>query len=365
KAKEYGEPVIIHVVTEKGKGYPPALDDEIDKLHGVSSFDVRTGRALKEELKYTDIAGRALLEEARRRPDVVAISAAMISSTGLAEMALEMPERVYDTGIAEQHSVTLAAGMAMAGKRPVVAIYSSFLQRAFDQIITDVALHNLGVTFLVDRAGITGPDGPSHHGVFDLSYLRMIPNLVVGTPADATELAGMIPSALDHVGPVAIRFPKAAASSLPTIPAEPISIGVWEELSDGDDVLLLANGRMVEIAQKAAASLGSHGVSCRVVNARWVKPLDPRLIGWIEAYDHVVTLEDNVVAGGFGAAVLEEVAPAGLAGRVRVLGIPDRFLPAGSVDELLHELGLDADGVTRQVLAMVVGPGRTPRTKRG
>ncbi|MGH8923648.1 MAG: 1-deoxy-D-xylulose-5-phosphate synthase [Acidimicrobiia bacterium] len=357
KAREYGEPVIVHVVTEKGKGYPPAIGDEIDKLHGVSSFDVRTGRALKEELKYTDIAGRALLEEARRRPEVIAISAAMISSTGLAEMAFEMPDRVHDTGIAEQHSVTLAAGMAMAGKRPVVAIYSSFLQRAFDQIITDVALHNLGVTFLVDRAGITGPDGPSHHGVFDLSYLRMIPNLVVGTPADATELAGMIPSALDHDGPVAIRFPKAAAS-LPSIPAEPIPIGVWEELSDGDDVLLVASGRMVEIAQKTGASLGAHGVSCRVINARWVKPLDPRLIDWVAAHKLVVTLEDNVIAGGFGAAVLEVVAPAGLAGRVRVLGIPDRFLPAGSVDELLHDVSLDSEGVTGQVLAMMAGQDR-------
>jgi 1-deoxy-D-xylulose-5-phosphate synthase len=360
KAREYGEPVIVHVVTEKGKGYPPAIDDEIDKLHGVSSFDVRTGRALKEELKFTDIAGRALLEEARRRPEVVAISAAMISSTGLAEMAEEMPERVHDTGIAEQHSVTLAAGMAMAGKRPVVAIYSSFLQRAFDQIITDVALHDLPVVFLVDRAGITGPDGPSHHGVFDLSYLRMIPNLVVGTPADSADLAGMIPSALDHDGPVAIRFPKAAAS-LPPIPAPPIPIGEWEEISEGEDVLLLASGRMVEIAEKAGASLAASGVSCRVINARWTKPLDARLRSWAEAYDLVVTLEDNVVAGGFGAAVLEEVAPAGLAGKVRVLGIPDRFLPAGSVDELLAEVGLNPEGVASQVLAMTVGKDRSIR----
>jgi 1-deoxy-D-xylulose-5-phosphate synthase len=291
---------------------------------------------------------------------VVAISAAMISSTGLAEMAEEMPERVHDTGIAEQHSVTLAAGMAMAGKRPVVAIYSSFLQRAFDQIITDVALHDLPVVFLVDRAGITGPDGPSHHGVFDLSYLRMIPNLVVGTPADSADLAGMIPSALDHDGPVAIRFPKAAAS-LPPIPAPPIPIGEWEEISEGEDVLLLASGRMVEIAEKAGASLAASGVSCRVINARWTKPLDARLRSWAEAYDLVVTLEDNVVAGGFGAAVLEEVAPAGLAGKVRVLGIPDRFLPAGSVDELLAEVGLNPEGVASQVLAMTVGKDRSIR----
>ncbi|MGH8959486.1 MAG: 1-deoxy-D-xylulose-5-phosphate synthase, partial [Acidimicrobiia bacterium] len=220
-AREYGEPVIVHVVTEKGLGYGPAVADEIDKLHSLGSFDVTTGRALKDELKLTDIAGRALLDVARRNPDVIAVSAAMVSSTGLQEMAREMPERVIDTGIAEQHTVTMAAGVAMAGKRPVVAIYSSFLQRAFDQIVTDVALHDLPVVFLIDRAGITGPDGPSHHGVFDLSYLRMIPNMAIGAPADATELAGMIETAVTHDGPIAIRFPKAAASALLALPAPP------------------------------------------------------------------------------------------------------------------------------------------------
>ena len=355
KAKEYGEPVIVHVVTEKGKGYPPAVDDEIDKLHGVGSFDVATGRALKEELKYTDIAGRALADVARRDERVVGISAAMVSSTGLQEMALEMPDRVVDTGIAEQHAVTLAAGMAMAGKRPVVAIYSSFLQRAFDQIVTDVALHNLPVTFLIDRAGITGPDGPSHHGVFDLSYLRMIPNLAVGAPADGAELAGMIQSAVDHDGPVAIRFPKAAARALPAIPAEPIPIGVWEELREGEEILLLATGRMVEIAQKVAANGAGAGMSIGVVNARWVKPLDPRLEEWASRYSHVVTLEDNVVSGGFGSAVLEELARHRLAGRVSVWGLPDRFLPAGSIDELLSEVGLDEDSILERLGLLVAG----------
>lgn len=353
KAREYGEPVIVHVVTEKGKGYPPAVDDEIDKLHGVSSFDVLTGRALKEELKYTDIAGSAVLAEARRHPEVVAISAAMVSSTGLQEMAAEMPDRVFDTGIAEQHSVTMAAGMAMAGLHPVVAIYSSFLQRAFDQIVTDVALHDLPVTFLIDRAGITGPDGPSHHGVFDLSYLRMVPNLVIGAPADASELAGMLATAVTHGGPMAIRFPKAAAASLPALPASSIPIGEWEELSEGEDVLILANGRLVETAQKAATEAATQGVSVGVVNARWIKPLDERLPIWAASYRVVVTLEDNVVAGGFGAAVLEELSKSGLAGKVRILGVPDRFLPAGSVDELLAEIGLDVDGVTRSILALV------------
>jgi 1-deoxy-D-xylulose-5-phosphate synthase len=356
KAREYGEPVIVHVVTEKGFGYGPALDDDLDKLHTVGTFDLTTGRALKkDELKFTDVAGKALLDAARRRPDVIAISAAMVSSTGLQEMAQEMPERVIDTGIAEQHTVTLAAGIAMAGKRPVVAIYSSFLQRAFDQIVTDVALHDLPVVFLIDRAGITGPDGPSHHGVFDLSYLRMIPNMVVGAPADAAELAGMIEAALDHSGPIAIRFPKASTSALPILPADPVPIGVWEELSEGEDVLFLAVGRFVEIAQKAAAGLAAQGISCGVVNARWVKPLDPRLLEWANRYRRVVTVEDNVIAGGFGACVLEALAGTELSAKVSVLGLPDRFLPAGSVEELLRDVSLDVDGLIKQVGAIFGG----------
>jgi 1-deoxy-D-xylulose-5-phosphate synthase len=352
RGREFGEPVIVHVQTEKGRGYPPAIDDELENLHSVGSFDVATGRALKTELKMTDVAGRAVLEAARRRPDVIAISAAMISSTGLQEMADEFPDRVIDTAIAEQHTVTLAAGVAMAGKRPIVAIYSSFLQRAFDQVITDVALHQLPVTFLIDRAGITGPDGPSHHGVFDLSYLRMVPELVVGAPADGTELAAMVETALDHPGPMAIRFPKASVSALPALPADPLPIGVWEELSEGEDVLFLAVGRMVEIAQKASSGLAGSGLSCGVVNARWVKPLDERLNTWTSKYRRVVTLEDNVVTGGFGAAVLEALAGTEAVAKVTTLGLPDRFLPAGSVDELLREIGLDPEGVVRQVGAL-------------
>jgi 1-deoxy-D-xylulose-5-phosphate synthase len=355
KAREYGEPVIVHVLTEKGKGYPPAIDDELDKLHGVGSFDVATGRALKKELRLTDVVGQIVLDNARRHPELIAISAAMVSSTGLQEMADEMPDRVIDTGIAEQHTVTLAAGVAMAGKRPVVAIYSSFLQRAFDQIITDVALHDLPVVFLIDRAGITGPDGPSHHGVFDLSYLRLIPNMVVGAPADPDDLAGMFETAINHDGPIALRFPKASASSSAVLPAYPIPVGVWEELTEGDDVLFLAVGRMVEIAQKAAAGLGAHGISCGVINARWIKPLDARLPDWVERYPRVVTLEDNVMAGGFGAAVLENLAGTPRAGKVSVLGLPDRFLPAGSVDDLLRETGLDTEGIVNRVLALTAG----------
>lgn len=352
RAKSYDEPVVVHIVTEKGNGYQPAIDDDVDKLHGVGKFDLATGHPLTSELKLTDVGGKALAEAARRNPDLVGISAAMISSTGLAEMADEFPDRVLDTGIAEQHAVGLAAGLAMAGKRPVVAIYSSFLQRAIDQITMDVALHRLPVTFLIDRAGVTGPDGPSHHGVFDLTFLRMIPNLVVGAPADAAELCGMLAAALEHDGPVAIRYPKAGASSLPVIPAMPIPIGVWEELTVGEDVLFLATGRMVEHAQKAAATLAQSGVSCGVVNARWIKPLDDRLPNWAAAYRHVICVEDNVVSGGFGAAVMEALAGTGLAGRVHLLGIPDHFLPAGSADEVIRSVGLDPDQIADRVAVL-------------
>ncbi len=350
RAKEYDEPVVVHIVTEKGNGYQPAIDDEIEKLHGVGKFDVATGQPLGSEMKLTDVASEAVLDLARRREDVVGISAAMISSTALAAMAGEFPERVIDTGIAEQHAVGLAAGLAMAGKRPIVALYSSFLQRAFDQVTMDVALHQLPVIFLIDRAGITGPDGPSHHGVFDLSYLRMIPGMTVGVPADADELCAMIETAANHPGPMAIRYPKAGAASVPSLPAAPLVVGEWAELRRGSDVLLLANGRFVEAAQKVASDLEAvDGTSCGVINARWVKPLDARLEEWARQYRHVVTIEDNVTTGGFGAAVLETLSNHGLAGRVHIIGVPDRFLPFGSADDVLASAGLDVESLADRV----------------
>lgn len=353
QAKEYTGPVVVHVITEKGNGYQPAIEDEEEKLHGVAAFDLATGKAHKSELKLTDVAGRAVAEAAARRPDLIGVSAAMISSTGLKQMAQRFPDRVFDTGIAEQHTVTLAAGMAMAGKHPVVGLYSSFLQRAFDQIIADVALHDLAVTFLLDRAGVTGPDGPSHHGVFDLSYLRMIPNLTIGAPADATELCAMIETAVDHDGPMAIRYPKGGAHSVPTLPVEPLEIGEAELISEGEDVMLVAVGRMVEIAEKTATDLDEKGVSAGVVNARWVKPLDPRITEWAAPVGHVITLEDNVVAGGFGAAVMESFATAGLVKAVTNIGVPDHFLPFGSASDVMESVGMDADSVVERILAAV------------
>ena len=353
QAKSYPGPVVVHVITEKGNGYQPAIEDEEEKLHGVGAFDLATGKAHTSELKLTDVAGQALAEAAAHRPELIAISAAMISSSGLKQMAQRFPKRVFDTGIAEQHTVTLAAGAAMAGAHPVVAVYSAFLQRAFDQIVADVALHELPVVFLIDRAGITGPDGASHHGVFDLSYLRMIPNLVVGAPADASELCAMVETAVDHDGPIAIRYPKGGAVSVPSLPVRPLEIGHAELLAEGGDVLLVAVGRMVEVAEKVAADLSGRGISAGVVNARWVKPLDPRILEWAAPVSHVVTLEDNVVAGGFGAAVMEAFAQAGLVKPVTTIGVPDVFLPFGSATDIMELAGIDPVSVVDRVLLVI------------
>ena len=349
------QPVVVHVVTEKGSGYQPAIEDEEEKLHGVGSFDVATGKAHKTELKLTDVAGRALVAAAERRPEIVGISAAMVSTAGLRQLAHAHPDRVFDTGIAEQHAVTLAAGMAMAGKRPFVAVYSAFLQRAFDQIVADVALHDLPVAFLIDRAGITGPDGPSHHGVFDLSYLRMVPNLVVGVPADAAELCAMIETAADHQGPIAIRYPKGAAVSVPTIPAAPIEIGRAEVVREGNDVLLVAIGRMVETAAKVAGDLGERGVEAGVINARWAKPIDPLIVERSTRATRVVTLEDNVVSGGFGAAVMEDLSRVGVQVPITSIGVPDEFLPFGSAQDVMEHIGMDPDSILDRILALVEG----------
>jgi 1-deoxy-D-xylulose-5-phosphate synthase len=349
RAKQFHEPVVVHVVTEKGRGYAPARD-ESERTHGVGAFDLDTGDARSNGLGFTDAAEAIIADAAEQRPDVVAITAAMGSATGLGRLAELHPDRVIDVGLAEQHAVTLASGLAMGGRRPIVCIYSTFLQRAFDQLVTDVALHDLPVVFMIDRAGVTGSDGPSHHGAFDLAYLRMIPGLSIAAPSTADELAGMLATALDHPGPVAIRYPKARVDSIPQSPPVPVPFGEWEELRSGSDILLLAVGRMVPVATDAVTLLEEEGISCGLVNARWVKPLDPRLLEWAEQYERIITIEDGVASGGFGSAVLGALAPAGLAGRVRVLGLPDTFLPPGNADVILSELGLDADGVAAHIL---------------
>jgi 1-deoxy-D-xylulose-5-phosphate synthase len=359
RAKKLQSPVVVHVVTEKGHGYGPAVEDEIDKLHGVSAFDPLTGRPRSTDTTYTDVFGEALMTAATRRPEVCAITAAMASSTGLLNFAKEFPDRFFDVGICEQHAVTFAAGLAMAGMRPVVCIYSTFLARAFDQTIMDVALHKLPVVFVIDRAGVTGPDGSSHHGVFDLSFLRMIPNLKVAAPADATELCALLETALTMDGPVAIRYPKSQVPSTPDLPVEPLPVGRWEELRRGSDAAIFAVGRMVEVAKEAAERLALQGVECTVVNARWVKPVDPRIVDWAKRHPIVMTVEDNVGSGGFGGAVLEALAPHGLAGRVRTLALPDQFLLQGKAADILRENGLDAAGIAQSTYSAIQSNIRT------
>jgi 1-deoxy-D-xylulose-5-phosphate synthase len=358
RARRLRAPTVIHVVTEKGHGYGPAVDDEIDKLHAVSAqTDPLTGQPRATELTYTDVFAEALLSAASRHPDVVAITAAMASSTGLLGFAREFPDRFFDVGICEQHAVTFAAGLAMAGRRPVVCVYSTFLQRAFDQVIMDVALHRLPVVFVLDRSGVTGPDGASHHGVFDLSYLRMIPNLAIAAPADATELCALLETALAWDGPVAIRYPKGTVPATPDLPVEALPVGRWEEARRGEDACIVAIGRMVEVARVAADRLAGAGVSCGVINARWLKPVDPRLVSeWAVRYPLLVTAEDNIGSGGFGAAVLEALAPHGLAGKVRTASLPDRFLTHGKQATILADEGLDPDGLARTVRAAIADP---------
>jgi len=355
RAKKLKAPVVVHVVTEKGHGYGPAVEDEIDKLHGVSAFDPLTGRPRSTDVKYTDVFGEALMTAATRRPEVCAITAAMASSTGLLNFAKEFPDRFFDVGICEQHAVTFAAGLAMAGMRPVVCIYSTFLARAFDQTVMDVALHKLPVVFVIDRAGVTGPDGSSHHGMLDLSYLRLIPNMKVAAPADATELCALLETALTMDGPVAIRYPSGAVPAPPDLPVEPLPVGRWEELRKGSDAAIFAVGRMVEVAKEAAERLALQGIEVTVVNARWVKPVDPRIVDWAKRHPIVMTVEDNVGSGGFGGAVLEALAPHGLAGRVRTIALPDQFLPQGKAADILKEFGLDAAGIAQSTFAAIKG----------
>ena len=359
-AASYRGPVVIHVVTNKGNGYAPAVQDEVDKYHGVSTFNPEDGSFAAKAASWTDLFGEALLEAAEEDSRIVAITAAMASSTGLLEFAERFPDRFFDVGIAEQHAVAFASGLAMKGLRPVVCIYSSFLQRAFDQVTCDACLHRLPVTFVIDRAGITGDDGPSHHGMLDLAYLRCIPNLVVAAPSSPDEMRRMLATALAHDGPFAFRYPRGSAPALATAPLEPITIGRSVTRREGTDIAVLAVGKMVRVALDAAQRLQAEGISATVVDARFVKPLDPHLADVAAAHRAVVTVEDGTRVGGFGSAVAELLCDAGVAVPVRRLGIPDRFVEHGGQALLLTELGLDADGIAAQAREVLAAALRDP-----
>jgi 1-deoxy-D-xylulose-5-phosphate synthase len=344
-ASAFKGPVVIHVVTDKGHGYAPAVGDEVDKFHGVSSFDPSSGAFSSKPAAWTDVFGEALLEAAEADDRIVAITAAMASSTGLLPFAERFPERFFDVGIAEQHAVTFAAGLAMQGLRPIVCIYSTFLQRAFDQVTCDVALHKLPVTFVLDRAGITGDDGASHHGMLDLAYLRLIPGMTVSAPSSPDELRRLFATALAHDGPFTIRYPRGSAPMAGSVPLLPLEIGTMSVLREGADIALLAIGKMVGVASEAAERLRGEGIGCTVVDARFVKPLDADIPALAARHRAVLTVEDGTTVGGFGDAVLEALANAGVTVPVHRLGLPDSFIEHGAQPLLLHKFGLDADGI--------------------
>jgi 1-deoxy-D-xylulose-5-phosphate synthase len=348
--KRFDDAVLIHVLTKKGKGYRPA-EEKPSLFHGVGPFDIATGKVKKGKggaASYTAVFGDTMKKIAAEDERVVAITAAMPDGTGLTSFGREFPRRFFDVGIAEQHSVTFAAGMAAEGYRPVVALYSSFLQRAFDQVFHDVCLQNLPVVFAIDRAGLVGSDGPTHHGVFDLSYLRMLPNMTLMAPKDENELQHMLYTAIEHDGPAALRYPRGNGYGVPLDQKlKALPIGQAEVLRTGADGVILAVGVMVYPACEAANALAAEGIDLAVVNARFIKPLDRDLILSLARSSGIFfTVEENALMGGFGSAVLELLEEEGVQGtRVTRFGYPDCFIEQGEQPELRKMYGLDSEGI--------------------
>jgi 1-deoxy-D-xylulose-5-phosphate synthase len=357
--RSFNDAVLIHVLTKKGKGYKPA-EDNPSLFHGIGPFDIATGKVIKGKggaASYTAVFGSVLCRLAAEDERIVAITAAMPDGTGLSGFAKEFPGRFFDVGIAEQHGVTFAAGLAAEGLSPVFAVYSTFLQRAYDQIFHDVCLQNLPVTFAIDRGGVVGSDGPTHHGAFDLSYLRHLPNMTLMAPRDENELQHMLATAIALGGPAAIRYPRGNGYGVPldqTLKAMPV--GRAETLREGGDGAVLALGSMVNPALEAAAMLEEqHSIRLTVVNSRFVKPLDASLIlDLAGSCGTLITIEENVLQGGFGSAVLELLEEHGLTGiRVLRLGYPDSYIPQGEQHELRAILGLDPTGIAASVRAFL------------
>ena len=339
-------PVLVHVLTTKGKGYAPA-EKNPTLFHGIGSFDIATGAAKKspnqEPPSYTEVFGKTMVELGGKEKKLFAITAAMREGTGLTEFASLYPDRFIDVGIAEQHAVTFAAGLATEGFKPVVAIYSTFLQRSLDQIIHDVCLPNLPVIFSLDRGGIVGEDGPTHHGTFDLSYLRIIPNMTIMTPKDENELRHMLYTALNVHSPIAIRYPRGKGVGIPMDKGyRKLPIGESEVITEGKDCLILALGNRVHPSLDAASTLKKEGYSVSVVNCRFVKPLDQRLSDMADRMRRVLIVEENTLQGGFGSAILELFADQGLSNvKIKRLGIPDTFVEHGPQELLRKQCAID------------------------
>lgn len=353
QVKDLKGPLLVHVTSEKGKGYKPAENDE-QKLHAATPFDKHTGEALKKSTvpSYTSIFGKALVDICRQNNDVVGITAAMADGTGLEHLEKEMPERFFDVGIAEEHAVTFAAGIATQGVIPVVAIYSTFLQRGFDQIIHDVAIQKLHVVFVLDRAGLVGADGPTHHGALDLSYLRLVPGMTIMAPKDEAELRNMLYTAVNCVkGPVAVRYPRGSALGVEMKEEfTPVEIAKAEIIKKGSDVCLLAIGSMVNYAIKAEVMLAEAGINCEVINMRFVKPFDEELLHDVcKRFKKIVTIEENSVIGGMGSGIGGFMLDNNYKADLLKIALPDNFVTHGTQAELHAILEMDPNGIAKRV----------------
>lgn len=360
EAKRVDHAVLVHVLTKKGKGYVPA-EENPSRFHGIVPFDIETGEAKEKSSKdsYTDIFSKVFCDIAKQNDAVVGITAAMADGTGLARFARMFPDRFFDVGIAEEHALTFAAGLAAGGLKPVVAVYSSFLQRAFDQTIHDVCLQNLPVMIAVDRAGLVGSDGETHQGLFDLSFLNMIPNMTILSPKNRWEMADMVRFCADFQYPVALRYPRGAAYEGLSAFRTPIVYGKSEILYEEEDIAVIFVGHMAELAVQVRDRLKEIGYHCSLINARFVKPLDTEMLEALTK-DHrlFVTIEENVLSGGFGEQVLHHVSRAKLDVGVRCIGIPDDYVEHGNVDLLRREVGLDAETIVKQIIADYVTIGK-------
>ena len=360
EAKRVDHAVLVHVLTKKGKGYVPA-EENPSRFHGIVPFDIETGEAKEKSSKdsYTDIFSKVFCDIAKQNDAVVGITAAMADGTGLARFSRMFPDRFFDVGIAEEHALTFAAGLAAGGLKPVVAVYSSFLQRAFDQTIHDVCLQNLPVMIAVDRAGLVGSDGETHQGLFDLSFLNMIPNMTILSPKNRWEMADMVRFCADFQYPVALRYPRGAAYEGLSAFRTPIVYGKSEILYEEEDVAVIFVGHMAELAVQVRDRLKEIGYHCSLINARFVKPLDTEMLEALTK-DHrlFVTIEENVLSGGFGEQVLHYVSRAKLDVGVRCIGIPDDYVEHGNVDLLRREVGLDAETIVKQIIADYVTIGK-------
>ncbi|WP_309129858.1 1-deoxy-D-xylulose-5-phosphate synthase [Microbacterium sp.] len=357
-AKDFGAPVIVHAITEKGRGYQPARDDEADQFHTVGRIDPKTGGALSTSSSrgWTDVFAEALVDVGARHDDVIAMTAAMLRPTGLAPFAERFPDRVYDVGIAEQHAVASAAGLAFGGLHPVVAIYATFMNRAFDQVLMDVALHKAGVTFVLDRAGVTGPDGPSHHGIWDLAMLQLVPGIRIAAPRDAARLEETLDEAVRvDDAPTVIRFPRGSVAD---------DITAIERLTDGvdvlarddtEDVLLVGIGPFAALALDVAARLRAQGIGATVIDPRWAIPVQPSVVQLSARHRLVITLEDGIRVGGIGTRVRQVLREAGIDTAVDELGLPDEFIDHASREEILEDAGLTAAKIAHDIVAQVLG----------